>query len=164
MDVAVNNLDARPSLFRNEGAGDAGHWLNLALEGGPSNRSAIGTRVILEAGDWSQLQEVQGGSSYQATNDFRLHFGLGELSEAKKLIVRWRSGAVQTFEGVAADRHYRLKEGGKLEPRAIKGRRICGRTYSSRTEDGARRLRQEIEKPPPFYPFLEISFVSGTLQ
>ena len=84
LDVAVNNLDARPSLFRNEGAAGAGHWLNLALEGKPSNRSAIGTRVILQAGDWSQLQEVHGGSSYQATNDFRLHFGLGESAEGEE--------------------------------------------------------------------------------
>ena len=133
----LRNLDARPSLYRNEGAGGAGHWLSPALEGGPSNRSAIGTRVMLQAGDWSQLQEVQGGSSYQATNDFRLHFGLGELAKSKNLIVRWRSGAVQTFEGVAANIHYRLQEGGKLEPRAIKGRRVRGRTHSSQTEDGA---------------------------
>ena len=39
--------------------------------------------MILKADDKSQLQEVQGGSSYQATNDFRLHFGLGELTEVK---------------------------------------------------------------------------------
>ena len=134
LDVAVNNLDARPSLFRNEGAANAGHWLNLALEGGPSNRSAIGTRVILQTGSWSQLQEVQGGSSYQATNDFRLHFGLGELTEVKQLVVRWRSGAVQTFEGVASDLHFRLEEGGKLEPLPLKGRKVRGRTYSSRTD------------------------------
>ena len=58
LDVAVNNLDARPSLFRNDGAGDAGHWLNLALKGGPTNRSAIGTR-----GDPSgrRLEPVAGG-------------------------------------------------------------------------------------------------------
>ena len=137
LDVAVNNLDARPSLFRNEGAANTGHWLNLALEGGPSNRSAIGARVILQTESWSQLQEVQGGSSYQATNDFRLHFGLRKLTEAKQLIVRWRSGTVQKFEGVAADRHYRLKEGGELEPLPLKGRELRGRKDSSRADGGA---------------------------
>ena len=93
-------------------------------------------RLILQAGDWSQLQEIQGGSSYQATNDFRLHFGLGESRKANKLIVRWRSGAVQTFDGVAANLHYRLEEGGKLKPRLIEGRRVQDRTASSRTVDG----------------------------
>ena len=100
--------------------------------------------MILQAGDWSQLQEVQGGSSYQATNNVRLHFGLGELTEATKLIVRWRSGMVQAFEGVATDFHYRLQEGGKLEPLRAKGRDLRGRSYSSRPGGGATEsIRQE---------------------
>jgi hypothetical protein len=111
VDVAINNLDARPSLLLNEGGNKNGHWMVLALEGvGRTNRSAIGTRVTIETETGRQMQEVHGGSSYQATNDLRLHFGLGKEKQIRTLVVRWTDGRIQNFKDVAADRLYTLKE------------------------------------------------------
>jgi hypothetical protein len=114
VDVAVNNMDARPSLLRNEGANHYGHWILLGLEGVQTNRSAIGVRVMIETQSGRQIQEVHGGSSYQAANDFRLHFGLGPERKIRILKVRWTNGQVQTFENVAADKMYSLREGEQL--------------------------------------------------
>ncbi|MDA2926483.1 CRTAC1 family protein, partial [Acidobacteria bacterium AH-259-G07] len=114
VDIAVNNMDDRPSLLRNEGGSGAGHWLTLALEGVRTNRSAIGVRVTLETEKGRQLREVQGGSSYQSTNDFRLHFGLGASQKVKEVVVKWTNGVLQEFEDLVADHSYHLKEGGTL--------------------------------------------------
>jgi hypothetical protein len=80
------------------------------------NRSAIGARVTLETGTGRQMREVSGGSSYQASNDLRVHFGLASAGRVRLLMVRWPSGEVQRFQDVGADRHYRLREGGELQP------------------------------------------------
>jgi len=112
LDLALNNLDASPSLLQNDGASDQGHWLLLSLEGtGRSSRNAIGARVTLETDSGRQIREVQGSSSYQATNDFRLHFGLSRSTSVKSLDVRWPDGMVERFQSVAANRAYSLVQG-----------------------------------------------------
>src|SRR5438552_18640511 len=108
MDVVVNNLDSRPSLFRNDGGRQSGSWLVIGLQGQKSNRSAIGTRVIAETDSGRQMQEVQGGSSYQACNDLRLHFGLGMNRIARSVSVRWPNGKTQNFDNVKRSEERRV--------------------------------------------------------
>ena len=115
VDVAVNNLDGVPWLLKNQKGSEVGNWLMLSLEGTRTNRSAIGARVTLETAEGKQMREVRGGSSYESTHDFRVHFGLGRLETVKKMMVRWTDGTTQDFENLAANRAYRLKEGGELE-------------------------------------------------
>lgn len=112
VDIAVNNMDARLSLFRNEGGHSSGHWLRLNLEG-RQNRSAIGTRVVVET-DGRQMQEIRSGSGYQSSHDLRLHFGLGSSQRVKKLTIRWTNGEEQNFQDVSADRDYLLRQGKAL--------------------------------------------------
>jgi hypothetical protein len=89
----------------------------LALKGTAGNRSAIGSRVTVETDSGRQLREVRGGSSYQATNDFRVHFGLGVNETVDRLSVKWPNGKVETFQKVKTNRHYQLEEGsGQLTP------------------------------------------------
>jgi hypothetical protein len=117
IDAAVNNMDQAPSLYRNEGGNQSGHWLILELQGTQSNRSAIGSRVTVETESGRQIREVRGGASYQANNDLRVHFGLGVNETMDSLSVKWPNGKVEAFQKVKANRHYRLKEGsGQLTP------------------------------------------------
>jgi enediyne biosynthesis protein E4 len=114
VDVALNNMDARPSLFRNNGGNRSGHWILLGMEGVETNRSAVGVRVTVETQSGRQMQEVHGGSSYQASNDLRLHFGLGGEANVKRLSVKWTTGKTQMFENVDGDTIYSLREGERL--------------------------------------------------
>jgi enediyne biosynthesis protein E4 len=74
-------------------------------------------RVTVETQSSRQIQEVHGGSSYQAANDLRLHFGLGANRDVKKLLIRWTTGKIQTFENVEGDKIYALREGEQLAVR-----------------------------------------------
>ena len=56
------------------------------------------------------MQEVKSGSSLGAGNDTALHFGLA-ASEVASVEVVWPDGSEATFEGVAADRIWRLVYG-----------------------------------------------------
>ena len=71
---------------------------------------AIGTRVLIDAGNHRQIREVQTGSSFQSQSDTRLHFGLGSASIANIEIV-WPGGERQLFPSVPADRHYIIHQG-----------------------------------------------------
>lgn len=114
----TNGLNMRPmvlggpdKLYRNHG--NANHWVELDLVGGPSNRDAVGARVIATAGGRSQLREQNGGYHRWSQNHGRQHFGLAG-NAVVDLRIEWPSGLVDTHPDVPADRVYRVTEGGGL--------------------------------------------------
>jgi hypothetical protein len=110
MDILVMNMNAPPSLIRAD-VSNGNHWLKVKLIGTRSNRSAIGARVDVKVGSHLQAQEVQSQSSYYSVNDFRLHFGLGSVAKADKVMIRWPSGAREVLNNVGGDRLVIVQEG-----------------------------------------------------
>lgn len=108
VDLLIANLDAPPTVLR--GTAATGNWLLLDLRGTTSNRSAIGARATIVAGDLRQVREVRSGGSYQSHSDLRLHFGLGEHESADIVTIRWPSGSEQTLTGVQANQILRVEE------------------------------------------------------
>jgi hypothetical protein len=82
----------------------------VKLIGTKTNRSAIGSRVVLDVGNRRQLQEVRSGGSFCSQNDLRMHFGLGTAKEAR-LEIRWLGGSEETLEHVPANRLIVVEEG-----------------------------------------------------
>jgi enediyne biosynthesis protein E4 len=103
----------RENLVYLHNRGPAGHFIVLGLEGKTpgSNRDAVGARVTLTAGSHRQVAERIGGGSYLSACDNRLHFGLGAETDIDDLEVRWPSGHIDHFRGLAVDTGYRLREG-----------------------------------------------------
>jgi hypothetical protein len=114
VDVLVVNLNEPPSLLRNDVTG-SGHWIKVKLEGVKSNRSAIGARVIVHAGDRVQAQAVVSQSSFYSSNDPRLHFGLGPATTVSIDIV-WPNGAREVLPRVAANQLVTVREGAGIVP------------------------------------------------
>ncbi|MDQ6705472.1 MAG: CRTAC1 family protein [Acidobacteriota bacterium] len=102
IDIVVNNLDAAPSVLRNEG-GNRNNSLLIKCTGTRSNRSAIGARVKVSAGPHTQIDEVMSGSGYYSHNDLRLHFGIGASAKADRVEVLWPSGSKEWFADVPAN-------------------------------------------------------------
>jgi hypothetical protein len=85
-------------------------WIEFALEGTASNRSAIGAQVTLYWNGQQQRQEVSGGSGFAAQNDRRVHFGLGKDPHVEKAVIRWPSGKVQPLDHPAVNQILKIKE------------------------------------------------------
>lgn len=110
VDILVINMNAPPSLLRNEYK-TGNHWLKVKCIGTKSNRSAIGARVRVVTGTHSQIDEVMSGASYISQNDFRLHFGLGQAREVDQVAVRWPSGTEESFSHIEANQLVYIQEG-----------------------------------------------------
>ena len=50
------------------------------------------------------VREARAGSSYLSSEDPRLHFGLGDATEVRDVVVRYPGGQVTRLRDVAADR------------------------------------------------------------
>ncbi|HET7214367.1 MAG TPA: CRTAC1 family protein [Terriglobia bacterium] len=109
IDVLVLNMSEPPSLLRNDNR-SGHHWLNVKLIGTRSNRSAIGARIIIAAGDRRQVREVLSGSSYISQSDLRQHVGLGAARKAESIEVRWPSGHVEAVRNVDANQFIVIEE------------------------------------------------------
>ncbi|TAM81642.1 MAG: CRTAC1 family protein [Acidobacteria bacterium] len=110
LDLVVNNINDRPSLLRNQRP-TSNSWMLIRLVGAKTNKSAIGSRVIVSTGALRSMQEVRSGGSFCSQNDLRLHFGLGPNVRSARVEVRWLSGNTQVLEGVPANHLVTIEEG-----------------------------------------------------
>jgi len=112
--VLIMNMNEPPSLLRNDLEGKQ-NWLKVKLEGVKSNRSAIGSRVVVRYGDRVQAQALVSQSSYYSCNDPRLHFGLGATKEVE-LEIYWPNGLHERLAKIAANQLVTIKEGAGVIP------------------------------------------------
>jgi hypothetical protein len=108
LDLAVVPQNAPFALLA--GQERRGNWLRVEFVGRRCNRRGIGARVWARFGGQNILQELAGGTSYCASHQPALFFGLGEWSEGVDLEVRWPGGAVQTLRGVLPNQRLLLLE------------------------------------------------------
>ena len=111
LDLVVSNSDGPTMLLVNDGGAAAGHWLEVRLRGGRSNRDGIGARLTAAIGGHSRMREVNPFGSYQSGSTLWVHFGLGTAKVVDTLTVRWPSGTVDEIRAVAANQRVIVAEG-----------------------------------------------------
>jgi len=108
LDLAIGVQKQPMRLLRNDG-GNKNHWLEIHLVGA-RHQDALGTRVHVEAHGQRQMRQRQSGGSYLSSHDPRLHFGLGQATQARVEVI-WPDGQQQTLESVAANQILRIEQG-----------------------------------------------------
>jgi hypothetical protein len=110
LDLVVGHWNQSPGyrLYRNTTT-PAGNWIGFRLEGGgPVNRDAIGTKVVVDAGDGPpQVRELRAGESRGSSHQQMLHFGLGAQGSADVTVV-WPDGLTQSIQGMPAGQYHEL--------------------------------------------------------
>lgn len=99
IDLVVSNVDAPPSLLRNESA-RRGAWLLVDAPGA--------LRVEVEAGGRRHVRDAVRGGSYVSVSDPRFHFGLGPVRAVESLRVLWPDGTWTERRDVAPNQVLRV--------------------------------------------------------
>ena len=102
VDIVVVNRDGRPFVLRNV-VPHRGHWVALRVVD-EHGRDALGAHVTTTVGARTIHRDVRAAYSYLASNDPRVHIGLGDETVARNVTVRWADGTTESFGDVAADR------------------------------------------------------------
>jgi hypothetical protein len=84
------NLDNTLRVYRNDAIPSDHHWLQVLPMAG--KREALGAMVTIEYGGRRQSAFCLRAYSYLASNDPRIHFGLGKATKADAIQVAWPSG------------------------------------------------------------------------
>ena len=94
VDLVISNLDAPPTLLRNDSP-RAGAWLLVDAPGA--------VKVVVEAGGRTFHRWGVRGGSFCSQSDSRFHFGLGRVTRATRVTAVWADGRVAEARDVAAD-------------------------------------------------------------
>ena len=109
VDLVVIHRDEPAALLHNTTAA-SGHWLGVRLVGGASGRTPIGAKVTCHAGGRTTVRWLTSGTSYLASQDQRLWFGLGASRIVDRIEVEWPAGNTQSRSDLAADRIVEFRE------------------------------------------------------
>ena len=113
LDLVVNNVNARPSLYRNRTAErhPERSWVQLALEGTPPNTKGVGAQVEAVADGRQFYAQQMPQRGFQSSVDPTLHLGLGSgVSTIDTLKVRWTDGRVSLRTDVDANQRLTLRQ------------------------------------------------------
>jgi len=99
VDLLVMNLDAPPTLLRNDSP--AASWLTVVPVARTGLIGPIGTSVTIKAGSQTATRDVASGDSFLSTPDPRPHFGLGTATTVDEVDVRWPDGTHTIVKNVA---------------------------------------------------------------
>jgi hypothetical protein len=100
-------------LLHNDG-GTGNNWIRLVLEGDGvhSNKSAIGARVTLKAGDLVQVRQVASGRGYLSQSELPITFGLGKAKGIDSITIDWpgKNAGRQVLHNLAVNQVHHVKQ------------------------------------------------------
>jgi len=96
LDLVINNIDKKASLFENQTTG--ANFIRLKLNGTAENALGLGAVVTLKSGNKIQTQEMSLTRGYLSSMEPILHFGLGRETKIDSIKIAWLDGKEQVLD------------------------------------------------------------------
>lgn len=94
LDVFTVNYAGQPRLFRNDGAGAAGHsWLRVNALDHVGGRESLGARVTVHVDGEALVSYIGSVTAFQGQSEAAAHLGLGSTTGSVSVEVEWPSPA-----------------------------------------------------------------------
>ncbi len=111
LDIVINNINDKASIFRNEENNMLSHhYLSIALHGQGKNSFGLGTKIYCYAGGFMQLLEQMPTRGYQSSVSPVLDFGLGNNTRVDSLKIIWPNAATEILFNIKADQVITLNQ------------------------------------------------------
>lgn len=107
IDIVISNWEGPPKLYRNNNI-ENNDWLSVKLIGMPGNTEALGAKLYLHTNKGIQYREVRFENNYVSSNPRQPHFGLGQNTVIKKLVIEWPAPAREITTIVMPDNNQRI--------------------------------------------------------
>ena len=111
LDLVVNNVNMPSFIYKNNSENLADHhFLQLRLTGQTPNTGAIGSQIILKAGDRMFYQELIPTRGFMSSVDPIIHFGLGDIIKIDSAIIYWPDDKMTVLTEIAVDQQIQIKQ------------------------------------------------------
>ncbi len=121
LDLVINNLDQKLSLFENRADATQTHFVRVKLEGSEKNPNGIGAKLTLKDKKSNKLQtfEMNPTRGFQSFMEPIAHFGLGDSLGSFTLSVDWPDGKREMLEVGDIDRTITVKYANATDAKKI---------------------------------------------
>ncbi len=102
LDVAINCLNAKAVILKNNNA--KSNSININLKGEGYNTMGIGAKVYLFNGKKMQMQHLMPTRGFQSASSHIIHFGMDSSASADSLLVVWPDQRYQVLYHVQANK------------------------------------------------------------
>ena len=103
MDIIINNIDDYSSIYENKTNSTNIPFLKIRLEGPKSNRTGIGSKIIIYYGGNLQYIDNNPYRGFMSTVDKNILFGTGDYTILDSLAVIWPDGSQVSRYNVSVD-------------------------------------------------------------
>jgi hypothetical protein len=111
LDLVVNNINNKASVFRNdENTILRHHYLSVQLHGLGKNTFGLGAKLCCYTGGKMQMLEQMPTRGYQSSISEVLHFGLGDNDKVDSLKIIWPNGNIELVSNIRTDQLISLDE------------------------------------------------------
>jgi hypothetical protein len=109
LDLVVNNVNMPSFIYKNNSKETSeDHFVQFKLTGTGMNRNAIGSQVVLIAGDKKFYQELIPTRGFMSSVDPVIHFGLGDVIEIDTALIYWPDDKVTVITGIKVDQRLEI--------------------------------------------------------
>jgi len=95
-------------------SGNANNWITINTKATQSNPNGIAARVEIYGAWGKQIRDVRSGEGFEFMSTLNTHFGIGTATAIDRLVIRWPSGIVDTFNNPPINRSFMALEGSTL--------------------------------------------------
>lgn len=110
VDLVVASLDQYVSVFRNNQADKARHWISFRLVGNAPNTQAIGAEIRIKHPTGTLVRRVNPHRGFLSSHDTDLQFGLGEISSLEEVVITWPNGERRLLAKPAIDQKHLIRQ------------------------------------------------------
>ena len=132
LDLFVSNMDDYPFFYENTARlesndNESKNFIKVLFEGMISNKSGLGSEVILWAGN-TKMKRLYHGAGLLSQNLNGVHFGLNDLKAIDSIEIIWDSGTRDKYFDLESNRHYIFQENIGFQEAEFNFQRIYGCT------------------------------------
>lgn len=99
--------------------GNDNNWLKINTVGTESNTNGIGARIEVTTAQGTQIREVRSGEGFSHGHSLNAHFGLGTATTIDRVVIKWPSGIVDTYNDVDINQALFALEGETLSTQNV---------------------------------------------
>ncbi|MEM8888811.1 MAG: VCBS repeat-containing protein [Bacteroidota bacterium] len=118
LDLVINNMDAKASLYINESQDKEHNFIQIKLKGSPENPLGLGAKVSIKTAVGTQQQALTLSRGYQSSSEPMLHFGLGKEKQIEEIIVVWPQGGRQVLPAQSANKTFIIEHNSTIVDQA----------------------------------------------
>ena len=103
LDLILNNIDEKASIFENHSTQIGSNFLQLELRGEKDNYFGIGANIHISTQKHEQYLYVQSSRGFQSAVEPLVHVGLGDLKKVDEVHISWPNGNISLLSNIDAN-------------------------------------------------------------